>query len=265
MDDIALKSLAKALLVTVEKAGQVIMDVRAGHIEVRHKQDFSPVTLADEEAEAIILADLARFQPAIPVIAEELAAKGDLPEVENGSFFLVDPLDGTKEFINRGDSFTVNIALIRNQRPVMGVVYAPAKDRAFWGVTGLGAFEVSGLGSGDIDEQPIRVRKNPEKIVIVASSSHLTPETEDFIAAYPGAEIINSASSLKFCLLAAGEADLYPRFGPTMEWDTAAGQAVLEAAGGEVLNPDGSRFSYRKPEFRNGFFIARGDRDIPIL
>ena len=129
----------------------------------------------------------------------------------------------------------------------------------------MGAYAASGLSAIEAGGQPIKVRQAPDKLTIVASRSHRTPETDDFIANYEGAEIVSVASSLKFCLIAAGEADLYPRFGPTMEWDTAAGQAVLEAAGGDVVSPDGQPFRYQKPDFRNGHFIARGDPNISIV
>ena len=265
MDDLALEDLAQKLLHTAVKAGRAIMVHYAGQPEVRTKEDSSPVTAADEEAEAIILADLSRLSPEIPVVAEEEAAQGRLPKINDRLFYLVDPLDGTKEFIDKGDSFTVNIALVRDRQPVMGIVYAPALDRAFWGVVGRGAFAASGLAAVEVAAKPVCVRQAPQNLAIVASRSHRTPETDAFIANYDGAEIASVSSSLKFCLIAVGEADLYPRFGPTMEWDTAAGQAVLEAAGGDVVHPDGQPFRYQKPDFRNGSFIARGDRAIPIV
>ena len=265
MDDLALDNLADQLLHTAVKAGRAIMRHCDGESEVRTKEDLSPVTQADEEAEAIILADLSRLHPEIPVVAEEKAASGEIPEVSEQPFFLVDPLDGTKEFLNKGNAFTVNIALLSDKRPVLGIVYAPAIDRAFWGVLGGGVFAANGLAKGEAAAEPIAVRPVQETLAIVASRSHRTPETDAFIANYKGAEIVSISSSLKFCLIAAGEADLYPRFGPTMEWDTAAGQAVLEAAGGDVLDPEGQPFRYQKPGFRNGNFIARGDPNIPIL
>jgi 3'(2'), 5'-bisphosphate nucleotidase len=264
MEDLALDKLAEHLLHSAVKAGRVIMSHYEGPSEVRTKDDMSPVTQADEDAEAIILADLSRLNPEIPVVAEERAASGEIPEIGEGPFFLVDPLDGTKEFVGRGNAFTVNIALVSEQKPVLGIVYAPAIDRAFWGVVGAGAFSATGLAEIEAAAEPISVRPAGKTIAIVASRSHRTPETDAFIATYDGAEIVSISSSLKFCLIAAGEADLYPRFGPTMEWDTAAGQAVLEAAGGDVVDPDGQPFSYQKPDFRNGNFIARGDRSIPI-
>ena len=265
MDDLALDKLADPLLETALEAGRAIMRHFEGAPEVRTKDDLTPVTQADEEAEAIILAALARLAPQIPVVAEEKAAKGEIPEIGRRPFFLVDPLDGTKEFVSKGNAFTVNIALIRECQPVLGIVYAPAMDRAFRGIAGLGAFEAKGLSRGPAAAEPISVRPAGETLAILASRSHRTPETDAFISNYHGAEIVSISSSLKFCLIAAGEADLYPRFGPTMEWDTAAGQAVLEAAGGDVVAPDGQPFGYRKPDFRNRDFIARGDPDIPIL
>ncbi len=265
MDDLALNKLADPLLDAAVKAGRAIMRHFEGVPEVRIKDDSSPVTQADEEAEAIILAALARLVPQIPVVAEEKAAKGEIPEIGEQPFFLVDPLDGTKEFVSKGNAFTVNIALIRDRRPVLGIVYAPALDRAFWGIVGLGAYEARDLSLGETAAEPISVRPAGNPLALLASRSHRTPRTDAFISNYHGAEIVSVSSSLKFCLIAAGEADLYPRFGPTMEWDTAAGQAVLEAAGGDVVDPDGRPFRYRKPDFRNGNFIARGDPNIPIL
>lgn len=265
MDDLALDKLADPLLDAAVKAGRAIMRHFEGVPEVRTKDDSSPVTQADEEAETIILAALARLVPQIPVVAEEKTAKGEIPEIGERPFFLVDPLDGTKEFVSKGNAFTVNIALIRDRQPVLGIVYAPAMDRAFWGIAGLGAFEAKGLFVGEIAAQPISVRPAGDTLTILASRSHRTAETDAFISNYVAAEIVSISSSLKFCLIAAGEADLYPRFGPTMEWDTAAGQAVLEAAGGGVVDLDGRPFGYRKSDFRNGNFIARGDPNIPIL
>lgn len=265
MDDLALDKLADPLLETAIKAGRAIMRHFEGVPEVRTKDDSSPVTQADEEAEAIILAALARLVPQIPVVAEEKAAKGEIPEIGERPFFLVDPLDGTKEFVSKGNAFTVNIALIHELKPVLGIVYAPAMDRAFWGIVGFGAFEAKGLSLSKTAAEPISVRPAGGTLTILASRSHPTAETDAFISNYDVAEIVSISSSIKFCLIAAGEADLYPRFGPTMEWDTAAGQAVLEAAGGDVVDPDRRPFRYRKADFRNGNFIARGDRNIPIL
>lgn len=262
-----IEKLAEALIEISAEAGAVIMDVFNAGFEVETKDDDSPVTIADQRAEDVILAGLAEAAPGIPVIAEELFAAGQAPDVASGPFFLVDPLDGTKEFINRRDAFTVNIALIEARRPVLGVVYAPATDRLYCGLCGgdgpATAFRIEGLSAGGRTREPLATRPtDPAHLTIVASKSHRNPATEAYLAQYPEAETVSIGSSLKFCLVAAGEADFYPRLGPTMEWDTGAGHAVLLAAGGDVLAPDGTPFEYLKPGFKNGFFLARGDRDF---
>lgn len=247
------------------KAGDCIMQVYAGKIDVRHKEDRSPVTVADELAEEVILDGLRAQYADIPVVAEESWAAGEVRKFTSDLFILVDPLDGTKEFIRKGKSFTVNIALLRGDTPVLGVVYAPATDTLYSGHVGIGAWRGTGT-EADKPGQAIATRAfEPEKLAIVASRSHLNPETEEFLARFPDAALLNIGSSLKFCLVAEGKADLYPRFGPTMEWDTAAGQAVLMAAGGAVVNPDLSPYRYRKPGFRNGFFFAWGDPAVKEL
>lgn len=266
----ALEALVAPLIEASAEAGVAIMDVLSATLEVRQKDDLSPVTLADERAERIVLAVLAKIAPDIPVIAEESFAAGNIPETGGGPFFLVDPLDGTKEFIRGRDSFTVNIALIEGSLPVFGVVFAPATDILYLGIVAdaeLGrsasAFLIEGLSTGNRDQRVITTRRaDPGKLTIVASRSHRNPETEAYLSHYPDADIASIGSSLKFCLLATGEADLYPRLGPTMEWDTAAGQAILMAAGGDVLDVDGTPFGYRKPGYRNGNFVARGDTDF---
>ena len=226
------------------------MAVYAKEPQADFKGDGSPVTEADRAAEAIILPELARLAPEIAVISEENAESHQLAPPRR--FFLVDPLDGTREFLKRDGrgSFTVNIALIEDGAPVMGLVYAPALDRLFAGVVGVGASE-----SG----RPISVRDLPASgPVAVASSSHRDAQTDAWLAENGIGRTVSIGSSLKFCLLAAGEADVYPRFGPTMEWDTAAGDAVLRAAGGRLETPRGEAFRYGKPDYRNGAFIARG-------
>jgi 3'(2'), 5'-bisphosphate nucleotidase len=220
------------------------------------KEDRSPVTAADGAGEEVILAALAKLTPDIPIVAEESVAAGRIPEVGDGPFWLVDPLDGTKEFISKNGEFTVNIALIQGQEPVLGVVLAPALGKVWWGARGLGATARDGTSSAP---RPITVRTKPASLVAVASRSHADPETEAFLDAAGVAERISAGSSLKFCLVAEGKADLYPRFGRTMEWDTAAGHAVLSAAGGRVTTRDGAPFVYRKPGFENPDFIARSD------
>ncbi len=243
-------------------AGKAIMDIYAEAFSHALKDDKSPVTDADTTAEAIILAGLAATDPQTPVISEEAASAGHIPEVA-GTFYLVDPLDGTREFLSRNGEFTVNIALIENGRPCLGVVYAPARGRMFCGHRGHGAAmaEIDPSNPDTLLWRPISVTdKRSSTLRIVASRSHRDEKTEAFIARLGNSEIVAAGSSLKFCLVAAGEADLYPRFGRTMEWDTAAGQAVLEAAGGAVVMDDASPLLYGKRErgFDNPAFIAGG-------
>jgi len=241
------------------EAGRAACVIYRSGFEVHTKQDESPVTAADHAAEAVILERLARAVPEVPVVAEEQVAAGRVPKI-GSTFFLVDPLDGTKEFVQRRGDFTVNIALVREGVPVLGVVYAPAKARLFAGdVDAHQAFrsEQSPDDSTPAARTPMHVRTPPPNgLTVVASRSHRTPETDAYLAHLKVSDLVSVGSSLKFCLVAAGEADFYPRLGPTMEWDTAAGQAVLSAAGGTVVNLDGSPFRYGKPEFRNPSFIA---------
>lgn len=257
-DDTLLDALIDAAL----EAGRITLDVYDRDFKVAFKADESPVTAADSAAEAVILRHLARIAPGIPVVAEEEAAAGRIP-VTGSEFFLVDPLDGTKEFVQKRGDFTVNIALIRDGAPAVGVVYAPANSRLFAGaVASATAFQSN--QDARVAERavrdPMHVRNAPSNgITAVASRSHRTPDTDAYLARFKVENLVSVGSSLKFCLVAAGEADLYPRMGPTMEWDTAAGHAVLLAAGGSVVNLDGSPFRYAKPEFRNPGFIAFGD------
>lgn len=268
MTQAARDSITGELIELSVQAGETIMEVFRAGFDVQIKDDSSPVTIADQRAEAVILKGLQDLLPDIPVVAEESAAAGNIPDVGDGPFFLVDPLDGTKEFIHRRDAFTVNIALIENGVPVLGVVFAPALGRLYYGYLSehdepdVAAIIEDAL-AGNRTPSPIKTRTaNPARLAIVASKSHSNPETEAYLANYPDAELVTIGSSLKFCLVAEGQADLYPRLGPTMEWDTAAGQAVLMAAGGDVLAPDGEPFMYNKPDFRNGFFLVLGDRSF---
>jgi 3'(2'),5'-bisphosphate nucleotidase len=232
-------------------------------VSVSLKSDASPVTEADTRAEAVILAMLRRFFPDIPVVAEEEAASGKIPgEVDR--FFLVDPLDGTKEFISRNGEFTVNIGLIESGMPVAGVVCAPALGEIFLG-QGSRAWRGM-LIDGEITTlRPIATRPAPARLVAIGSRSHANEETTNWLRRYEVERFVSKGSSLKFCLLAAGEADVYPRLGRTMEWDTAAGDAVLRAAGGIVSDIEGKPFRYNKRgqssdvDFANGHFIAYGD------
>jgi 3'(2'), 5'-bisphosphate nucleotidase len=239
-------------------AGREIMAIYATDFATHTKNDLSPVTEADEAAEKIILAGLAKLDPATPVISEEAASAGRIPAVAN-RFYLVDPLDGTKEFVSRNGEFTVNIARVENGLPVMGVVYAPAIRRIFWGEVAKGAAEGRVADDGSIVWKKLVVRACPrEGAIVIASRSHRDHATEDYLKTVKVAKLVSAGSSLKFCLIAAGEADLYPRFGRTMEWDTAAGHAVLLAAGGKVLGSDGQPLSYGKRDrgFDNPGFIA---------
>jgi 3'(2'), 5'-bisphosphate nucleotidase len=247
-------ALLPKLVALAERAGATILDHYGGQLEVRAKADASPVTVADEAAEAVILEGLAELTPSIPVVAEERVAAGKVPELGGSPFWLVDPLDGTKEFISRNGEFTVNIGLIEDSSPVLGVVLAPAIRKVWWGAVGLGAWARS-----DGQERAIAARPRPPSgPIAVASRSHADPQTEAWLDEVGASERISAGSSLKFCLVAEGRADLYPRFGTTMEWDTAAGHAVLRAAGGRVTTREGAPFVYRKPEFRNPGFIAYG-------
>jgi 3'(2'), 5'-bisphosphate nucleotidase len=243
------------IVTLADRAGAVILEHYHDDVAVRAKADASPVTAADEAAEAVILAHLANLTPAIPVVAEETVAAGHVPEIDDGPFWLVDPLDGTKEFLSRNGEFTVNIALIEGREPILGVVLAPARAQAWWGSRGKGAT----ARDADGGTRAISVRKPPAGgLVAIASRSHRDAETQAFLDQAGVAECISAGSSLKFCLVAEGKADLYPRFGRTMEWDVAAGHAVLAAAGGRVTTRDGAPFLYRKPGFENPAFIARG-------
>lgn len=260
--------LIEALLAVAVAAGRAALDIYRGGFTVSQKADQSPVTAADHASERIILEHLARLAPAVPVVAEEAVAGGAIPRVGE-EFFLVDPLDGTKEFIHRRGDFTVNVALIRHGNPALGVVYAPVSGMLYAGnvVTGR-AFRCSHPADAPTpgSREPLRVRPVPATgITAVISRSHSTPETEAYLKHYTVSERVSVGSSLKFCLVAAAEADLYPRLGPTMEWDTAAGHAVLAAAGGKVLAPGGKPLAYGKPDFRNSFFIASGTlNSVPL-
>ncbi len=253
--------LLEAMLAAALEAGRAVHDIYRRGFDVAHKADATPVTAADHAAEAVILEHLSRAAANVPIVAEEEVAAGRIPVVGR-EFFLVDPLDGTKEFVQKRGDFTVNIALIREGSPVLGVVYAPASSQLFAGIVTTRTAFRSAQQSSDAALAPrvaIKVRAVPQRgVTAVASRSHATPETDAYLAHYTVADRIPVGSSLKFCLLACGEADLYPRLGPTMEWDTAAGHAVLAAAGGTVWAPGGVTLIYGKPGFRNPSFVAGG-------
>jgi 3'(2'), 5'-bisphosphate nucleotidase len=248
------------LAVAAREAGEAILEIVRRGFEVESKQDTSPVTEADRAAELIILAALARAAPGVPVIAEEEVAAGRIPRHDD-TYFLVDPLDGTKEFIRGGDDYTVNIGLIEQGTPRLGVVFAPATGRLHGGCVGDGAWVDQGGG-----RLPIRTRARGELTTAVASKSHLNQATIDYLKAAVGnCGYLSIGSSLKFCIVAEGEADIYPRAAPTSEWDTAAGHAILLAAGGLVDGPDGEPLRYRKKAFLNRAFVATSGWKPPRL
>ena len=256
--------LVAALTGVVSRAGAAILAIARKPLAVREKADLSPVTAADVAAQAVILEGLIELLPGVPVVSEELA--GPQPAIRPGaSFVLVDPLDGTKEFIARREEYTVNLALIDAGQPALGFVFLPARALLYRGCTGLFAERLrldAGMpAEAARDITPIRARPAPASLVAAVSRSHLDPASEAFLARLPIAERIATGSSLKLTLLAEGAADVYPRLAPTHEWDIAAGHAVLAAAGGIVLRPDGAALTYGNGE--TGFlvpgFVAWGD------
>jgi 3'(2'), 5'-bisphosphate nucleotidase len=252
--------LVDQLAEAAQEAGQAILEIVRRGFEVEAKQDRSPVTEADRAAELVILAALARAAPGIPVIAEEEVAAGRIP-AHDDTYFLVDPLDGTKEFVRGGDDYTVNIGLIEKGVPRLGVVFAPATRVLHGGSVGAGAWVDDGSG-----RRPIRTRQRGEQITAVASKSHLNQATIDYLEAAVGTcGYVSVGSSLKFCIVAEGRADIYPRASPTSEWDTAAGHAVLLAAGGIVDGPDGGPLRYGKRAFLNRAFVATAGWKAPRL
>ena len=253
-------TLVDQIAEAAREAGEAILTVVRRGFEVEAKGDSSPVTEADRAAELIILAALARAAPRVPVIAEEEVAAGRIP-AHGDTYFLVDPLDGTKEFVRGGDDYTVNIGLIENGAPKLGVVFAPATGRLHGGCVGDGAWLDEGQG-----RTAIRTREQTAQLTAVASRSHLNQATIDYLEAAAGkCDYVSVGSSLKFCILAEGGADIYPRAAPTSEWDTAAGHAVLLAAGGLVDGPDGSPLRYGKPAFLNRAFVATSGWKPPKL
>ncbi|MFP3921417.1 MAG: 3'(2'),5'-bisphosphate nucleotidase CysQ [Dichotomicrobium sp.] len=263
--DIDFDALAPALFETAQRAGRAIRDTYAGGLDVRMKADASPVTDADEAAERIILADLARLKPGVPVIAEEAAAAGNTPEAGD-VFFLVDPLDGTKELVSGTGEFTVNIALVHRGVPRFGLILAPALGNIYLTLADNHAVKAH-VGTADIVAlhrvAPERLNTRPPvpgRLVALISRSHMNAETEAFLERHAITETVSAGSSLKFCTIAAGAADVYPRLGPTCEWDTAAGDAILRAAGGIVIAPDGEPLRYGKTDtgYLNPGFVAWG-------
>ncbi len=262
--------LVHALMPALLEAGACVLRCRAEGVESEEKGDGSPVSRADREAEAIVLTALARVEPSIPVIAEEAVAAGRIPHFDRTAF-LVDALDGTKEYLRGGDDFTVNIALVEDGDPIFGMLLAPASSRVF--VT-LGPQEAAGgevrpdqltAGFRPVLSRIATANPDPRSLRVLSSRSHRSPETERFLARFAISKDVRIGSSLKFGLMAAGEADIYPRFGPTSAWDIAAGHAILAAAGGTVTATDGKVMKYLDKErvglpgpFLNPSFIAWG-------
>jgi 3'(2'), 5'-bisphosphate nucleotidase len=252
-----LTSLQNALIETAYHAGASILEIYAGDFAPTQKADQSPVTAADVAAERLILADLRELAPNIPVVAEEQAATDGLPQHVGERFFLVDPLDGTREFIARNGEFTVNIALIDHGLPILGIVYLPVLDEMYAGSDGVALRRCQRRPAQRIAARPLP----SQGATMTISRSHAAREVvkAEMLGEHVAGTVV-AGSSLKFCRIAEGAADLYPRFGPTMEWDTAAGHAILLAAGGSVATLDGGPLLYGKPGFRNPHFIARGSR-----
>ncbi|HZU51479.1 MAG TPA: 3'(2'),5'-bisphosphate nucleotidase CysQ [Sphingomicrobium sp.] len=252
--------LLEALADAAREAGAAILEVVDRGFDVETKRDSSPVTEADRAAELVILAALARAAPGVPVIAEEEVAAGRIP-AHGDTYFLVDPLDGTKEFVRGGDDYTVNIGLIERDVPKLGVVFSPATRRLHAGCAEVGAWLEDQSG-----RREIRTRPRLSEVTAVASKSHLNQATIDYLNAAVGkCDYIAVGSSLKFCIVAEGKADIYPRASPTSEWDTAAGHAILLAAGGLVDGPDGRPLSYGKTAFLNRGFVATSGWQPPRL
>jgi 3'(2'), 5'-bisphosphate nucleotidase len=251
-----LRALAAALMPIVARAGEAIMRVYNAEFAVEHKPDHSPLTLADLESQRVIIEGLTRLTADIPILSEESAQAPWAERQAWTELWVVDPLDGTREFVKRNGEFTVNIALVADHEPLLGVVAAPAQGVLYWGAAGVGAFrERQG-------EAPTAIHVAPpqQPLRVVGSRSHESPQTSAYLARLGSYEIKGVGSSLKFCQVAEGSADLYPRFGPTSEWDTAAGHALLEAAGGQVTRVDGHRLRYNcRASLINGDFLAFGD------
>ncbi len=237
-------------------AGAAIMEIYAGEFNVELKGDNSPLTCADQASHEVIMAGLQEAYPDIPILSEEGVA---IPYAERSAwqrFWLVDPLDGTKEFIKRNGEFTVNIALVEKGQVVAGVVYVPASDTMYCGVSDVGCWVSE--GSGKARSIQVREADHAAGLTVVMSRSHPSPELEAYLRDISVAEALPVGSSLKLCVVAEGKADLYPRLGPTMEWDTAAGHAVVEAAGGTVTQVDGTPLRYNKENLLNPYFIVAG-------
>ncbi len=250
-----MKKMIKALSNIAREAGSAIMDVRSKGFKIKDKDDKSPVTEADIASHKVISKYLTEIYPGIPILSEEGTNISYEERRQWKEFFLVDPLDGTKEFIKDNGEFCVCIALMRDNRPVLGVIYAPTQDALFTGSIETGA-HVSRNG-----ETPKQISTIPpaegEGLNIVGSRSHPSPDLAEYLDKMNVAKMTPAGSAIKFCLVAEGKAHLYPRFNPTMEWDTAAGQAIVEAAGGTMYGLDGNEFTYNKENLRNPGFIVK--------
>lgn len=252
-----LTALLSGLVQLSRRAGDAIMDIYQREFDVVTKADNSPLTQADLASHEVITRSLAKLTPDIPVLSEESGSIEAAERLSWSRYWLIDPLDGTKEFINRNGEFTVNIALIDAHRPVLGIVHVPVRQKTYFGVVGEGAW----LQDGSESARRIQTRQPAASIpVVVGSRSHANPALEACLAPIGAHDMVSMGSSLKFCLLAEGAADLYPRLGPTSEWDTAAAQAVVEAAGGQVVTLDGEPLAYNtKEDILNPWFIVMGD------
>ncbi|MDB9904165.1 3'(2'),5'-bisphosphate nucleotidase CysQ [Oceanospirillaceae bacterium] len=243
--------LLKALQQLVHQAGEAIMQVyQTADFGIETKKDDSPVTKADLDAHYLLVDGLAKLTPHIAIVSEEDPASQIVPQTHN-CFWLIDPLDGTKEFINRNGQFTVNLALIEDNAPSFGFVSTPIDQTLYWGGKHLGAWR---WRDDSIEPLQIQVHQSPKRVV--ASKSHLNDATRDFITNLGPTTLVQAGSSLKLLRIAEGEADIYPRLAPTCEWDTAAAQAVLEGAGGKVTQVDGSPMKYGKEDILNPYFVA---------
>ena len=244
------------------EAGRAILEVYASSFSVQEKEDRSPLTEADLRSEKLILAGLRRIAPEIPVLSEESVQMPYETRRHWSRLWIVDPLDGTKEFVQRNGDFTVNIALVDNHRPVLGVVHAPVHERDYFACEGTGAFRSDAQAAG----RPIRVAKRGTGPVrVVGSRSHRGSSLDSFLARVGPHELVEVGSSLKLCLVAEGQADVYPRLGPTSEWDTAAGQCVLEQAGGHVVKLDGDPLAYNREDTLNPSFVGYADAETDWL
>jgi len=248
-------NLHDSLVAMAKEAGYAVLDVYDSTFHVEYKSDRSPLTEADKRSHEIIAARLGEVSPDTPVLSEEGKGVSYEDRMNWERFFLVDPLDGTKEFINRNGEFTVNIALIEGNSPVLGVVHVPVQGVTYFAVKGKGAFRQKGDGA----PERISVREaDKDGLVVVASRSHPSPELEVFLSKIRVRERVSRGSSLKFCIVAEGGADIYPRLGPTWEWDTAAGHAVVEEAGGSVTDIEGEPLLYNKESLKHAGFVVYG-------